>query len=104
MRLLMIILVASAMIGLDPARYSDIHHNGDAIEQPSTTNNSYFYPSSPTLKHAFVHFRLTADHLPKFPSHCASTQRYHNRPPWPKTTMEELGSTLWIAPNWVHVY
>jgi hypothetical protein len=58
-RLLIISRVASAMIGLDPARYSDIHHNGGAIEQLCTTDGPYFYLNSLTLEHDFIHLGLT---------------------------------------------
>ena len=52
-------LVASAMIGLDPARYSDIHHNGGAIEQPSTTAESYSYPNRLPPKHHCIYLGPT---------------------------------------------
>jgi len=52
-------LVASAMIGLDPARYSDIHHNGGAIEQPSTTAESYSYPNRLPPKHDCIYLGPT---------------------------------------------
>ena len=75
MRLLMIILVASAMIGLDPARR--------------------FRPSSPD--------RRPPTEIPKpLRFHSAISQSPAMAENY--QVMEELGSTLWIAPNWVHVY
>jgi hypothetical protein len=79
-------LVASAMIGLDPARCSDIHHNGDAIEQHRSTNAFYSYPDCLAPKYHCLQLGPTPDDRAKVLSYDAPTERHHNRPPWPKTT------------------